>query len=262
VSVLTGSACNDIDIDDIENAPDLWQKLEEAQNRGYIITTYTVFKKHTEDKVDDFVEGLRKGHAYTVLQVADIGQAKLIKLRNPWAFWEWEGDWSDTSEKWTPELREQLSVVKEDDGCFWMCCEDFVKHFYRVSINSYHDSDEPHTSIAASQKSGSQSLFTCDLEAGRHSFIITKKGFWRKYTMLVAKFKGGSIEDGLEVLYGQSFEKNVSEETRCDFDLEAGKYLVLITSDINYSVHYEFEFDLWRYGPGSENIFHEQTDLW
>jgi calpain-15 len=30
---------------------------------------------------------------------------KLINIRNPWGQFEWEGDWSDKSEKWTEEMK-------------------------------------------------------------------------------------------------------------------------------------------------------------
>ena len=30
---------------------------------------------------------------------------KLIKMRNPWGYGEWKGDWSDDSSKWTSALK-------------------------------------------------------------------------------------------------------------------------------------------------------------
>jgi hypothetical protein len=46
---------------------------------------------------------------------------KLIQLRNPWGETEWKGDWSDQSEKWTPEAKSALNYnVLSEDGIFWM----------------------------------------------------------------------------------------------------------------------------------------------
>ena len=35
----------------------------------------------------------------------DGSQEKLCKVRNPWGKKEWQGDWSDKSNKWTPNTK-------------------------------------------------------------------------------------------------------------------------------------------------------------
>jgi len=40
-------------------------------------------------------------------EVESEGQSvRLVKLRNPHGSTEWEGDWCDSSDKWTQSLRE------------------------------------------------------------------------------------------------------------------------------------------------------------
>lgn len=61
-------------------------------------------------KEDYQAAGLVSDHAYSVISAVEVnhpddGQVKLLKLRNPWGHKEWLGDWSDNSDKWTPELR-------------------------------------------------------------------------------------------------------------------------------------------------------------
>jgi hypothetical protein len=46
---------------------------------------------------------------------------QLINIRNPWGQFEWDGDWSDKSPLWTPEIIEDVKAVLDDkDGTFWM----------------------------------------------------------------------------------------------------------------------------------------------
>ena len=55
---------------------------------------------------------------------------KLINLRNPWGHKEWLGDWSDKSEKWTKDIRNQCNNYDiKNDGSFWMSFEDFLNFF-------------------------------------------------------------------------------------------------------------------------------------
>ncbi len=54
--------------------------------------------------------GLVDAHAYSLIATHEEEyekgkKARLIQIRNPWGFKEWTGDWSDKSDKWTPELR-------------------------------------------------------------------------------------------------------------------------------------------------------------
>ena len=70
---------------------------------------------------------------------------KLVKLRNPWGDTEWVGDWSDDSNLWTEEIRQQirdqdiLVEEAEEDGIFWMSFEDFKKFFDDFDMNKYND---------------------------------------------------------------------------------------------------------------------------
>ena len=51
------------------------------------------------------------GHAYTVLEtklitdIRDNSEVKLVKIRNPWGAEDYKGAYSDSSDKWTDDLR-------------------------------------------------------------------------------------------------------------------------------------------------------------
>jgi hypothetical protein len=75
------------------------------------------------------------GHAYTIIQVKEAFGNKLLNIRNPWGEFEWDGDWSDKSDRWTDRMKQALDPVLEDnDGTFWMSYEDVIKHFINISI--------------------------------------------------------------------------------------------------------------------------------
>ena len=78
--------------------------------------------------------GLVPGHAYSVLEVKGEGLTKLVKLRNPWGKTEWQGFYGDNSWCWSLRsgLAEDLGIVHEDDGSFWMHLNDFCCYFDRV----------------------------------------------------------------------------------------------------------------------------------
>lgn len=61
-------------------------------------------------KINGQFIGLISGHAYSLLDLIDIGKAKLVRIRNPWGSaepTEWNGAWSDNSK----ELVENLKVI-------------------------------------------------------------------------------------------------------------------------------------------------------
>ncbi|CAJ1423215.1 unnamed protein product [Effrenium voratum] len=88
----------------------------------------------------DQLSGLVPGHAYTLLSVQEACGQRLLQLRNVWGDHEWTGDWSDKSPLWTPKMRQAFKPsFNEHDGEFWMCEEDFQKHFSSLSVAFYSD---------------------------------------------------------------------------------------------------------------------------
>lgn len=85
-------------------------------------------------------KGFVGSHAYAVLQAWEEGDLKLLKLRNPWGRTEWQGDWSDGSKQWTPEMMKKLNHRFGDDGIFWISFKDFLKHFPSINRVRLFDS--------------------------------------------------------------------------------------------------------------------------
>jgi len=85
--------------------------------------------------------GLIKGHAYTVLGVAEYNGHRLIKCRNPWATERYTGPWSDEdSDKWTDDAKKALGHnLNMNDGIFFIPLSTFRDTFYNVIVNLYDD---------------------------------------------------------------------------------------------------------------------------
>ena len=109
-------------------------KFDEA---GYIMSCSTPGEdKWTETGGPSQDGGLVPGHAYTLLsaKMTRYGD-KLVLIRNPWGSFEWGGDWSDNSPKWTKEAISDVGAhLVEGDGTFWMGYEDFLAHFNGINV--------------------------------------------------------------------------------------------------------------------------------
>lgn len=48
------------------------------------------------------------------------------------------GRWSDSSDVWSEELRQQLKHENADDGLFWINIEDFIQNFGQICVCKYN----------------------------------------------------------------------------------------------------------------------------
>ena len=117
----------------------IWETMINAEKKGYIMTAGT-----SSDIVNLNLDevGLSPGHAYTVLGVLEIDTGKevekVVHLRNPYGNGEFNGDWSDYSSKWTPELKKKYNLVIKDDGDFYMAFDDFLKYYITLGVCKLH----------------------------------------------------------------------------------------------------------------------------
>jgi len=127
---LTGCPTKSNSIEDM-SYDDIWRKLIEGYEEGYLINASTqgedrwVDQGLTEEDDHNYA-GLLPGHAYSIIQVKEVVSQvgdyfKILNIRNPYNVFEWKGDWSDNSEKWTDEIRQKIQPsTQEEDGSFWM----------------------------------------------------------------------------------------------------------------------------------------------
>jgi hypothetical protein len=106
------------------NQEDLWKMITYSDSRNDIMTC-SAFKTGN---------GIYASHQYTLRFAGEIKDnngnvVRLVCIRNPWGRCEWQGDWSDNSSLWTPQLRKQLGVENRDDGVFYMTFNDFLYYY-------------------------------------------------------------------------------------------------------------------------------------
>ena len=122
------------------NVTELWEKIIDGERKNYVMTAGTT-KNLNGVKLQRY--GLSPGHAYTILQALEIdtgsGKEKVLKLRNPWGNFEYSGDWSDYSSKWTDELKKKYEFNKKNDGIFYMGFNVFIQYFLTVGFGKIHE---------------------------------------------------------------------------------------------------------------------------
>jgi len=105
-----------------------------AANENAIKVTHILFCVRLKKAISVYcsyaIHGVRQSTGATL----GTGTTHLLTLLNMGVGrTEWEGDWSDGSKLWTPEMMVKLGHTFGDDGVFWMSYKDFLKHFPRIN---------------------------------------------------------------------------------------------------------------------------------
>lgn len=158
---LTGAPSKSIDIDD----EGLWESLVNAEAKDFIMAASAGTDDTSRSQLESL--GLIAFHSYGLLSAKEIttedGETvQLVKLRNPWGSFEWKGDWSDDSELWTDELKEEVGWTDADDGTFFMSLNDLRSYFNRVQVCNVND-DYVYSSIRLNTQASDWSVLIVNL---------------------------------------------------------------------------------------------------
>ena len=242
----------------------MWKELVDAERRGWICVCGTA-TTNSSGREKRLLNGLYAGHAYSLLDAQEVNDSRgqrcrIVLIRNPHGQAEWTGDWSDKSEKWTPQLRQQFGVKIEDDGLFWMSWGDFVENFSDLGFCKVEQNFLYNATQVEQEYDLNKSILRFDVATpGRYTISVDQKerrffpeqsGGWlssgTKYSysycrVTIAQLTQGGIR---YVDCKKSSEKNIF----CTENLQAGQYVVLV--EFYWDSRLTPEFTVSSYGVG------------
>ncbi|GMR57848.1 hypothetical protein PMAYCL1PPCAC_28043, partial [Pristionchus mayeri] len=137
LALLTGAPCETINLEEDDLEADLiWARLLSAKEAGYVMgaSCGAGAKRKVPEEVSASL-GLLTQHAYSILDVRQEGNNRLLRVRNPWGSHVWTGAWSDRWTGWPEDLKRRLLPPGvHSPGAFWMSYDDFRLHFDSIDF--------------------------------------------------------------------------------------------------------------------------------
>ncbi|KAH3746275.1 Calpain-type cysteine protease DEK1 [Pelomyxa schiedti] len=125
---IAGGVPLQVNFADLGGAPQIAAKMKYYLSMNWIVTA-------TKATALSFnTTGVNEGYPYVVEAVSDVLGVPLIKVWNQWQRGDWEGEWSNCSPKWTPELRTKFGISETTIDSFCLTPEEFVATFDHFDV--------------------------------------------------------------------------------------------------------------------------------
>ncbi|KAK5969505.1 Calpain-15 [Trichostrongylus colubriformis] len=134
LATLTGAPVEVVSLEDETDKDVRWARILSAREAGFIMgCSCGAGKRHVNPK--DFAKnGLLARHAYSILDVVQEKEHRLLRLRNPWGSFVWKGKWSNKWPGWPKDMKQKLLSGEPSTGTFWISYDDFLTHFDAIDI--------------------------------------------------------------------------------------------------------------------------------
>ena len=217
---------------------EMWKIISDADKEQYIICT------NSKGDVPEMT-GLVRGHAYTIVSTYEFKGVKLVKLRNPWGSYEWNGDYSDKSDKWDEELKKFVNYQNQDDGIFFMKVEDFLNYFPYTFICKYKNNY--HYEYKKLEQENRDEFITCKFTVHENTHAVIT--LHQKQQRFFRKIKGYKAVYGSIILarYDKNkhpnyefYSSDCSNQEKIHFELEnmePGEYHVFANINWPHNTH-------------------------
>ena len=219
-------------------------QLQNCDIENAIIACTTISNEDVSSK------GLISGYTYNLLAIFQVQDSEgnnvyLFKLRNPWSLGEWNGDWSDKSNKWDSNTKNKVKFSDKQDGMFYMSDNDFFKYFKHVEIcYLLYGANMSRFSLTDEEKNKNGIVFNLVTQGNGFLSVSVQ----RKSSILYPEVKGKMLPTHISVV---KYDPNYTNRLKCFSDytgnfesyvncalntpVKQGGYLIYIYRDLDHA---------------------------
>ncbi|CAG9531009.1 unnamed protein product [Cercopithifilaria johnstoni] len=244
LAILTGAPCTFLDLESCTDHDLIWAHLLSMREAGFIMGCSCGSGRRYVDEAEFKRVGLQIRHAYSLLDVKEYKNQRLVRLRNPWGTFTWNGPWCDTWSGWDESSRRILLPNGPEPGAFWIPFLDFVQRFDSVEVAKVRSAQgwkELRVDCSISQFWGKENILGFQLqieEPTELAITVYQKGSRDRCDsdIMVLLHKNGPCDTQIGELIVRSFRRSVAFASTQDVFLNGpALYTILAISFSNMS---------------------------